>query len=128
MRIKYQTIGKEKDGFVVKGIFNTMDEAIELANWLNSKQDIFYYDWREIKTEEIKIESYKDSSGWTDLAHTLLFDSFKNKHHDLDEDEVMDLFYTNIVSKMFQYGEFATLTIEVDENFNVIGGKIHKHE
>lgn len=42
---KYVVTGKENDGFIEKGRFNTMEEALELANKLNSEQNIFYYDY-----------------------------------------------------------------------------------
>jgi hypothetical protein len=47
--IKYRVLGREKDGIVVKGEFDTQKEALDLANKLNSEQNIFYYDWREVK-------------------------------------------------------------------------------
>ena len=47
--IKYQTVGREENGFVIKGEFDTQKEALYLANELNNKQLNFYYDWREIK-------------------------------------------------------------------------------
>jgi hypothetical protein len=47
--IKYRTVGREENGFVIKGEFDTQKEALDLANELNDKQSIFYYDWREVK-------------------------------------------------------------------------------
>ena len=68
--------------------------------------------------------SIKDSDGWMELAHTLLFDKFKKEHSNLNDDELSDKFYNEIVSKKFKYGEFGDFEIIVDENFNIVGGKI----
>jgi len=62
-----------------------------------------------MKTAKIKIESYKDSDGWSNLINDL----------GLDEESTYDI---------FEHGEFATFTIEVDENLNIVGGKIHKNK
>ena len=78
------------------------------------------------KTATIRLLSVKDSDGWNELAHELFFEKFKNEHSELDEDELYDIFYKEIVSKKFKYGEYADLTIIVDENLNIVGGKIHK--
>lgn len=43
--MKYLTIGKEHDKFVTKGEFDTQKEAIDLANKINTEQDVWYYDW-----------------------------------------------------------------------------------
>ena len=45
----YQTIGE--DG--VKGEFDTQKEALDLANKLNTEQDIYYYDWCVITSSKI---------------------------------------------------------------------------
>lgn len=52
METKYQTVGREQNGFVVKGEFNTQKEALDLANKLNSEQSIFYYDWRKVEIKK----------------------------------------------------------------------------
>lgn len=54
----YITSGKEENGFVNKGEFFTQKEALDLANKLNEKQDIFYYDWSKIKKIKITIDEY----------------------------------------------------------------------
>lgn len=43
--VKYRVTGREENGFVTKGEFDTQKEVLDLANELNRKQDIFYYDW-----------------------------------------------------------------------------------
>lgn len=77
-----------------------------------------------MKTAKITLKSIKEPDGWMQLAHELKFESFKKQHPDLDDDEVSDKFYTEVISKKFQYGEYANLEIEVDEDFNIVGGKI----
>lgn len=76
------------------------------------------------KTASMTIESIKDSDGWMELAHDLLFEKFKKDHPDLDEDDLSDSFYKEVVSKKFEYGEYADIEIIVDEDFNIVGGKI----
>lgn len=92
-------------------------ERIEKLNQINSN---------ETKTSKIKLTSIKDSDGWVELAHELKFDKFQKDHPDLDEDEIADKFYTEVVSKNFKYGEFADIEIVVDENFRIIDGHIGK--
>ena len=76
------------------------------------------------KTASITLENIKCTDGWYELATDVLFDDFKKKHLDLDEDELHDMFYEKVCT-IFKYGEYANLTIEVDENLNIVGGKIH---
>jgi hypothetical protein len=57
------------------------------------------------KTAKISLDSIKDSDGWSDLGHELGFSREK-------------------ISKTFLYGEYANIQIEVDEDLNIIGGKI----
>ena len=77
-----------------------------------------------MKTAKVTLNSIKDSDGWMELAHTLKFEQFQKENPGLDEDELSDKFYTEIVLKKFEYGEYANIEIEVDENFNIVGGKI----
>ena len=58
------------------------------------------------KTAEITIENIKDSDGWYSLGIEL----------GLSEAQIY---------KTFQYGEYANITIIVDKNLNIVGGKIH---
>ena len=66
-----------------------------------------------MKTAKINIESYKDSDGWFSLCSELglLKEENGEQNHD-------------IVYKMFEYGEYADMEIIIDENFNIVGGKI----
>lgn len=52
--IKYRVAGREENGFVTKGEFDTQKEALDLANKLNREQDIFYYDWHMVKIPKQK--------------------------------------------------------------------------
>jgi hypothetical protein len=64
------------------------------------------------------------SEVWGELAHDLKFVAFAALHPELDEEELSDRFYREVTVKRFEYGEFATIEIEVDEEFNIVGGKI----
>lgn len=75
-------------------------------------------------TGKITLENIKDSDGWMGLAYEAAFGKFKDEHPNLDEDELNDKFQEEVVYKKFEYGEYANLEIEVDENFNIIGGRI----
>ncbi len=77
-----------------------------------------------MKTFKITINSIKDSDGWVELAYELKFDQFKTEHPEMDEDAASEEFYTEVICKKFKYGEYADIEIEVDENFNIVGGKI----
>lgn len=77
-----------------------------------------------MKTVKITLESIKDSDGWEELAHSLLFDKFQKQHPELEEDDLYDKFYEDVICKKFKYGEYANIEIEVDENFNIVGGRI----
>lgn len=57
-----------------------------------------------MKTSKITLNDLKDSDGWRELAY--------------------DLGHGNFAKYIFQYGEFADITIEVDEDLNIIGGRI----
>lgn len=77
-----------------------------------------------MKTAKIRLESIKLSDGWSELAFDLKWDKFLEEHKHLDEDEVADKFYNEVIEKNFKWGEYANLEIEFDENFRIIGGKI----
>ncbi len=76
------------------------------------------------KTAKIRLESIKSSDGWMELAHTLKFEEFQKEHQEMDEDEISEKFYKEIVENKFRYGEFADIEIEFDEDFNIVGGKL----
>ena len=58
------------------------------------------------KTYKMTIADIKDSDGWHELAHSLGI-----------EDKM---------SEYFAYGEYGSIEIEVDQNMNIVGGKILK--
>jgi len=62
-----------------------------------------------MRTAEITIDNIKDSDGWYALATELGY----------SEKGIYDI---------FEYGEYGSITIKVDENLNIIGGKINKHK
>jgi uncharacterized membrane protein YheB (UPF0754 family) len=98
-----------------------IDELVdELSNSLEKQSTVE----TNVKTAKITLESIKASDGWMSIAYELKFDQFKNEHPELDEDELSDKFHTEVVYKKFQYGEFANIELIVDENFNIVGGKI----
>ena len=76
------------------------------------------------KTAKISFDNLKDPDGWNELIHELKWNKFEAEHPDLDEDELCEKFYKEIVSKTFQYGEFGAIEIEVDEDLNIVGGKV----
>ena len=61
------------------------------------------------KTATIRVDNVKDSDGWHSLADALGYSP-------------------QDINNIFEYGEFASFTIEVDEDLNIVGGKIHKHK
>jgi len=62
---------------------------------------------KEIKTASIDLDNIHCSDGWNELS-TSLGMSYEEFH------------------KVFLYGEYANITIVVDENLNIIGGKINQ--
>lgn len=57
------------------------------------------------KTAKIRLSTVKDSDGWQELAHELGIKWPRS-------------------SQIFEYGEYADLEIVVDENLNIVGGRI----
>jgi hypothetical protein len=57
-----------------------------------------------MKTTYIVLISIKDSDGWHELATAL----------DLSEEQRREY---------FEFGEYASLELKIDENLNVVGGK-----
>lgn len=77
-----------------------------------------------MKTQKIVLNSVKSSDLWMELCHNLLFDKFKEDNPGVDEDELLDKFYNEVVLEKFEHGEYANLEIVIDEHFNIVGGKI----
>jgi len=59
------------------------------------------------KTAEIYLDSIKDSDGWQELSDELGLCYEKSREY-------------------FEFGEYGSITIVVDENLNIIGGRVHK--
>jgi len=76
-----------------------------------------------MKTVKMTIESYYPS-GWYELANDLLFEKFKKDRPHHNPKELDDDFYNLVVNQIFEYGEFANIEIEVDEDLNIVGGRI----
>lgn len=57
------------------------------------------------KTSTIELEEVHFSDGWFELGNELGFSNEK-------------------IYEVFQYGEYGHVVIEVDENLNIIGGRI----
>ncbi len=69
-----------------------------------------------MKTAKIKLTNIKCSDGWFELCQTL----FAQPNEDLNEEPISNKICYNV----FEHGEYGTIEIEVDENFNIVGGKI----
>ena len=59
-----------------------------------------------MKTAEIYLDNVKCSDGWHELAHEL----------GLGEE----------ASDIFEYGEYGSFTIVVNEKLEIVGGEIHR--
>ena len=77
----------------------------------------------EKKTASITLDNIKDSSGWHEMITELFTKKFETEFPDETEDDICERIYKKTTST-FEYGEFASLTIEVDEDLNIVGGKI----
>ena len=62
-----------------------------------------------MKTAKTRINNIKDSDGWFELGTKLGFAQ-------------------NQIYSIFEYGEYANIEIVVDENLNIVGGKIIPHK
>lgn len=79
---------------------------------------------KPLKTAKIVLNTLKDPDAWRDLSHELLFEQFRNTHPALEDAVLNEKFYKEIIYKKFRCGEYANIELEIDENFNVVGGKI----
>lgn len=58
-----------------------------------------------MKTAKIRLDSIKFTDGWAELAYELgISDEIREEH--------------------FLYGEYASLELEIDDELNVVGGRI----
>lgn len=76
-----------------------------------------------MKHTKITIKNYHHGD-LCEVLYDLFWEQFQENHPDLDKDELSDKFYSEVVTKHFQYGEYLDCEIEIDENLNIVGGKI----
>lgn len=69
----------------------------------------------------ILLENVKDSDGWMGLVYDIFSDKYEKEG--LSEDDLHDKLH-NKANSIFHYGEYTDLEIEVDENLNIVGGRI----
>lgn len=60
---------------------------------------------KPMKTSSITLDSIKCTDGWYQVGNELGFSDEK-------------------INKVFEYGEFGNIEIIIDENLNIIGGKV----
>ena len=71
------------------------------------------------KTAKIYLNEIKDSDGWHQLLHELGLITTDGEGNDTSTPANKEL-----VRKHFQWGEYASLELEIDEDLNVVGGRI----
>ena len=76
-----------------------------------------------MKTVKIQLDGIKRSDEWYELLSDLQFESWEESCPECDEDELHDRFY-DYVTSVFEQGEIANLELEIDENLNIIAGRI----
>lgn len=78
-----------------------------------------------MKTSKMYLDSIKDSDGWMELAYELFKEQVDRDY--VEEDEAHRNLHDK-ANKIFQYGEYANIEIEVDEKLNIVGGRIIPHK
>jgi len=71
------------------------------------------------KTATLKLKSIKSSDSYFELCSTL----FPYTDKEMEDDEVEPVANQKCY-EMFKYGEYGDFEIIIDENFNIIGGKV----
>ena len=77
-----------------------------------------------MKTAKFTINYHKDSDGYMELCSDL-FPYTDEELKKVDEDDDFEPKANKICSKMFKYGEYGSFELIIDENFNIIGGKVN---
>ena len=77
-----------------------------------------------MKTKEIVLNDIKATDVWMKVAYDLKYDKFREEHTGMDDEEISNKFYVEVVSKIFKYGEYANIRLVIDEDLNIVGGKI----
>lgn len=72
----------------------------------------------KVKTAKFTITNHKDSDGYFELCSDL----FGSDNDDLNEEPTSN----EICYKWFEYGEYGKFELIIDENMNIIGGKVIK--
>ena len=73
-----------------------------------------------MKTSTVELENIKYSDGWMDMIYDLFQEKFEAEY---DEDEAHDKINEK-ANSVFEYGEYGNIEIIVDENLNIVGGRI----
>lgn len=71
------------------------------------------------KTAKIQLDSIKDPDGWHNLIHELGLSDVDDAGEDRASTEKQ-----KFVEDHFEFGEYASLELVVDEDLNVVGGRI----
>jgi hypothetical protein len=71
------------------------------------------------KTAKIVLQDVKDPDGWHELASELGLISRDDEGNDTSDPKKRKLF-----EKHFDFGEYASVEIEVDEDLKIVGGRI----
>lgn len=75
-----------------------------------------------MKTSKITFENIKNE-GFYELGYDLMFDKIKLENPELNEEDLHE-FVNNKIGEKFYCLEYGNIEIEVDEDFNIIGGKV----
>ncbi|HYX21493.1 MAG TPA: hypothetical protein VFA98_11670 [Thermoanaerobaculia bacterium] len=71
-----------------------------------------------MKTAKMVIESYKDPDGWMDMLTALGLVTTDGEGNETSTPAQREL-----VARHFDYHEYASFEIEVDEELNIVGGR-----
>ncbi len=71
------------------------------------------------KTAKIVLDDIKDPDGWQEVLHKLGLVSCDEDGNDTSTET-----HQRLVKEHFKWGEYASLELEIDEDLNVVGGKV----
>lgn len=95
-----------------------MNEIVDLIEELSKKNS------SDKKTVTMKLDSIKDSDAWYEMINDLLWNRFKEENPELDEEELSNKFYREKVKEWFRFGEFGSLEVVINEDMNIVGGRV----
>jgi hypothetical protein len=78
-----------------------------------------------MKTAKFTINYHKDSDGYIDLCSNL-FPYTEEEMKKVDEDDNFEPKANKICNEWFEYGEYGSFELIIDENMNIVGGKVIK--